>query len=411
MMALLKKININKADLILFLWLLYSYHWFEISPGSFLDSISSPILGINFLIALKYIARMRKMKGLPIYFKGSNTLLIIFCIYGIIPIIFGGSVYHEHGDLSPASYMVGVLRSFLPVYAFFYLSRLGLITENKVKCWLFVFFVAYLYFFVTFSIHKMENTMKDGITNNLGYLFVSLIPFVYLFRGKLFIQYVIATVLLTFSILSMKRGAILIAAILYFIFVLKQFGLASKRMKIVVVIVFVCILIIGTTYLMDFYETNVLFQQRIESTLEGNTSNRDVISEKLLAYYVNDANFFQQLFGSGADATLWIYGLFAHNDWLEILCDQGLLGLTIYVIYWIRFKKQCDVFSHKSENYLILISVLVSTLLRGFFSMSYSVLPVSTSLLIGYCIAQTANYKHNILRNGIYKQIDENFTR
>ena len=32
---------------------------------------------------------------------------------------------------------------------------------------------------------------------------------------------------------------------------------------------------------------------------------------------------------------------FAHNDWLEILTNQGLVGVVIYGFYWVCFMLTC----------------------------------------------------------------------
>ena len=81
------------------------------------------------------------------------------------------------------------------------------------------------------------------------------------------------------------------------------------------------------------------FQKRIENTLDGNSSGRDVLYNSLANYFWNETTSMQFVFGSGANATLQVVGDYAHNDWLEIAVNQGVLGLLVYVFYWMLFCK------------------------------------------------------------------------
>ena len=233
----------------------------------------------------------------------------------------------------------------------------------------------------------MLDSNRDGFTNNLGYLFVSLIPFIYFFNKKIF-QIGLLLFLMAFVIFSMKRGAILVGILATFLYIFWTFKNTKGYQWCFAIILFVIIGFVAAHYLEAFYADNAYFQMRVDSTLEGDSSSRDQISSSLLNWYVYKANIFQQLFGAGADATLSIYGIFAHNDWLEILIDQGVVGVILYLWYWSVFYKNNKRFSKGTPEYMILTTVLVSCFSRCFFSMSYNVIPVSTSLLMGYCLAQ-----------------------
>ena len=71
--------------------------------------------------------------------------------------------------------------------------------------------------------------------------------------------------------------------------------------------------------------------------MEGDISGRDNIAKLIIDYHGTQANVFQIVFGSGSDGTLRLIGAYAHNDWLEILFNQGIVGIIMYVIYWISF--------------------------------------------------------------------------
>ena len=133
------------------------------------------------------------------------------------------------------------------------------------------------------------------------------------------------------------------------------------------------------------FDTNAYFGYRIEQTLEGSSSGRDELVDRLLVIYTDNFDFSQQLFGAGANATVKYISKYAHNDWVEILINQGLLGILIYIIYWVSLikswrKLRFPRLLHDAFGILILI-----LLLKTLFSMSYSDVGLYGSLLMGYC--------------------------
>lgn len=322
------------------------------------------------------------------YFQYLIFFILYFGVYGLFAIISGSHVYQEHGSLSSGSFIIGVLRSFLPIFASYYFTKKGMLNEKIMKFLFFIFFLLFFYMFTTFSVLKMAESNRDGFTNNLGYLFVSLIPFIYLFKDKLLYQFSFLIVLFGLAVFSMKRGAILIAFLLTLFFIYKEMSSLSKNKKILLFFLTFIGVIISFRYLSDFYADNVYFQSRVEDTLAGDSSNRDIIANQLWNCF-NNGSMFNQLIGYGADATLEFTGMFAHNDWLEVLINQGYLGIILYLVYWKKFYNMVKRHPPKSLEYEILVSILIATFFRCFFSMSYSVIPISTSLLLGYAIAQS----------------------
>jgi O-antigen ligase len=69
---------------------------------------------------------------------------------------------------------------------------------------------------------------------------------------------------------------------------------------------------------------------RIAKTLEGDTSNRDIIYAAAYNTWLNAENIHNTIFGFGTDGTTHLIGIRAHNDWLEILIDFGILGIFFY---------------------------------------------------------------------------------
>lgn len=100
--------------------------------------------------------------------------------------------------------------------------------------------------------------------------------------------------------------------------------------------------------------------------------------------------------GAGATETVNIVGNFAHNDWLELLINQGLLGVLLYVVYWIAFFRNWKLLRHDKELYAMMGCALLSCLIPSFFSMSYANMNMITTLVIGFCLANVRKMPQKI---------------
>ena len=130
------------------------------------------------------------------------------------------------------------------------------------------------------------------------------------------------------------------------------------------------------------------FQKRLEDSFEGNSSGRDKIYSAMLSFFWNETTPLQFLFGSGANATLRVARVYAHNDWLEIAVNQGLLGLMIYMIYFLIFFKTVLSKRNNSSAKLALQLVFIICFMKTLFSMSYNDMNIGTTFVLGYCLAQ-----------------------
>ena len=230
------------------------------------------------------------------------------------------------------------------------------------------------------------------LVNNSGYMFMSLIPLLF-FIKNIKLKWLYLIIIYAFCLLSMKRGAMLIGTLGVGYVVYKEISLASRKIKIrLFYSVSILIIIIGIGFA-KLYNDNEFFRYRIEATMEGNTSRRDVIYEEIYAYFLNKETIVEQLIGKGADATLTIGENYAHNDWLEILIDNGLLGILIFISYWIGFYRQVKRFK-KSHYRAAFFLIFVMGLLKTFFSMYYTSIATPMAFATGLCLCQL-NIKRN----------------
>ena len=99
------------------------------------------------------------------------------------------------------------------------------------------------------------------------------------------------------------------------------------------------------------------------------TSSRSVFWAKDI-YAWKQQSFLNKIFGCGLDFTNRIAGIWAHNDFIELICSVGIIGLVLYLI---SFYKMFRKYMTKKTMPLIVISmVIIAWLFNAFFNMHYT---------------------------------------
>ena len=140
------------------------------------------------------------------------------------------------------------------------------------------------------------------------------------------------------------------------------------------------------------FNNNEYLIYRFNQVLEGNSSNRDIIYSNLWEHFIREDNFLKFVFGNGANATLAIGTNYAHNDWLEIAINNGILGLIVYLAFYMTLLNEVLKIRNRSplSSNVILMSFII-LLMTSFFSMSYSSVGLSIAIAIGYVLANHSN--------------------
>lgn len=358
--------------------------------------ISQLILLSTMLMGLYFTFKTFFIKGKPIYFNGLNLLFFTLVIYGVFLLI---SDHHYviqaklfDNEVSKSSYLKSIFLSFPNIYTFYYFSRKGFLTDDHLRKWILAFFGIAIFRFFDNQITAIQADLINGndveeITNNMGYLFVSLIPSIALFKRNVRLQYCLLIICMAFIVFSMKRGAIIVGVVsmLYFLYFNLKYNNQVQKGKVI----FLSFLIIIAAYFLTNYmmETSDYFLSRIEATKEGNSSGRNKIYEYFWNHFKNETNIFNFLFGNGANATLGIYINYAHNDWLELAINQGLFGIIVYMIYWLFFLLTIKSIKHNQTAKLVLTLIFISYFIETLFSMSYTEYSMVPSTVFGYYLA------------------------
>jgi hypothetical protein len=281
---------------------------------------------------------------LPIYFKALLGLVFFLSIYGLALVLVGDDVFWMHTGQYVRKYLyllwlIPAMLSVIPVYVF---TCRGVLDEKKMKILFFVFFVISIYAFYGGLEQEMQHAAlmhldqeEFAVTN--VYSFLSLLPLVVLFKERRILQFILLGIMLVYFVISAKRGAMILGGITAVLLVFSMFRNETLWKKFC--IVFFSIFFIGCIYVFFLHqmESSFFFASKMERTLHGYASGRDEYARTILDYFNNHISLRQFLFGIGAQGTLSVNISFAHNDWLAILLEQGLIGVIVYSFYWICF--------------------------------------------------------------------------
>jgi hypothetical protein len=208
-------------------------------------------------------------------------------------------------------------------------------------------------------------------TNNAAYYFVSYLPFLPIVLKEYKKLGIISIfVVVGFLIAGAKRGAILCAAVAAVVAV--YFLIVNKKMKFKLILGGMIVCIPLFFFIEKEYSENDYLQKRVESTKENNMSGRDVAYAMLWGHWVSDQNLSTQLFGNGSAQSVAVWGNYAHNDWLELLIDNGLVGCLVYLAIFISLFRQIHRTKIGFIYQLTLYLCVLMWLMKTVYSMGYT---------------------------------------
>lgn len=328
-----------------------------VERGMFFESIVPLPVAKALFVAVSLITIILN----PISLK---TILSKFLFAFIILI----SIWFLLSDYIWLTYYTNTITALIAFFPFYNYSRKGLISEKQ-----FLVFLLILFVIITISyrnvFHQSSLINKtDFFTINYGYFFATILPLVFLLRKK-WLQYILIIICIIGAVDSTKRGAIIITLFsgIYFFYNAFKSNLNKKNF-------YYLFLIIIALYLAYSYVYKIMLQSegfllRYARTLEGDSSGRDEIMNRCVDYLSHEGDW-RLLIGNGFFSTISIIGIEAHNDWLEIVIDYGIIGLVIYVglivsLYNVARK------SKNSQSRFVLLFILLTWIMKSIFSMQY----------------------------------------
>lgn len=299
--------------------------------------------------------------------RWSSLEIVLLFFLGLNLVYFGIAA---SGIYAPSvSAMGSIAMALMSLSAFAYLSAQGQCSDKVITVSFVGLLVASIgYFYYMRDNVRLEYVLDEdeGITNNASVAFLALLPWLFLIR-KRWVSLLGFFVCLFFIVLGAKRGNILAAvipSILFVVYMMRSMQGGGRKLLCILAV----ITVIGSG-VWTFLQEDEYLQQRIEDTMEGNSSGRDTIYREALEcwYYAGETQFW---IGHGFLSTIPEIGKMAHNDWLEILVDYGVLG---FVIYALLFYQLIKVIKRESDaRYrMVMLSCLSIWILKSLYSMAY----------------------------------------
>ena len=89
----------------------------------------------------------------------------------------------------------------------------------------------------------------------------------------------------------------------------------------------------------------------------------------------------------GAEGTIKVTYNYAHNDWLELLTNQGIIGVIFFAYYWLGVYYTCKSKRLSKESRFALKYIFLILFLMTLFSMSINAMTIYSSSMLGYALA------------------------
>lgn len=240
---------------------------------------------------------------------------------------------------------------------------------------------------------------RSGATINVAYQFIGALPLLaLLFRKYKFTTLALLCVYVIFIVLGAKRGAIvcLIVAVFYsFYWFVKSFKVTPRK---IVAGLFILMALLGLG--IHQYSTNDYLQDRMDTMERKGIGGREIGYATMTNNWIKNPDITEQMFGKGTAQTVTVWGNYGHNDWLELLIDNGVLGVTIYALLFLSFMVYTRRISRVDPYYYLAASLcLLTWFCKTCFSMGYSELYSCLSMsVLGYCVERTClRYKQPVV--------------
>ena len=300
----------------------------------------------------------------------------------------------------------------------------------EISLWIFSFIISYIsskkygytiipyyilslmLFFIAISfinVYQIQLIMRNTTINSVYYLIV-LLPCVFVLRQN-YLKFIGVMIILSSVIVSLKRTGLLAVLFALFFYFISLFIIQSDRKKSILnnigifsILIFIISVSMVYDYLTDSY--NIDWKTRIESAEKDGGNGREFIWMTTIKMQFESGPF-EWIIGHGYNSVFLNSPVekSAHNDFLEVLYDYGIIGFTLYlsfifmlIIYAVRLK------NIKSEITAPFISSIILFLVMSFSShlLIYPTYFIFLTIFWGITIGQYESNKHNyIFLNGV----------
>lgn len=264
------------------------------------------------------------------------------------------------------------------------------ISKDILKLFFFIFLLSLLFRFII-SKDSIQDKLYGNMTLNMGYDFVTLLPYLFLFKKK-WIPILVSPIIILVVLACIKRGAIIITVIFFLYYIYEYFIKTEKKHRIRNVLLSLVILTLLAYLAWNYYWLDEQLQRRMQSLMQGDINGRDRIYSLIYENWLSNG-LIQFIFGNGFCSSYKIAGNYAHNDWLELLAMSGIIGPIIYLRFFIKEYKFASGILFTNDR-LCIIAIIIIWFCKSLFSMSYcSFSTMTLSLIFGYLVGNNLLHK------------------
>ena len=228
---------------------------------------------------------------------------------------------------------------------------------------------------------------KDYTMTNVYYI-LCFLPFIIDIDSK-WIKRILTVLIFSCVLLSFKRSAIVVSAVVIFTMILLFFENEKRRKTALMLVVVFTIAIVTIPILFERTNIQSIYSMWLERFNDSNTRGTILLDVWNMQ---TESSFFELIFGHGYNAVMNDigYGLSAHNDYLEILYDYGLIAFSLFITFIVSMIKYCNRLKRYNCKYYngMIISLeifIVASIPSHMYT--YSTYFIILSLYWGYCMA------------------------
>lgn len=357
------------------------------------------------LIFLEYANSLLRYFGIIDMSTGVGIRKVIFIIIFFIAMLLIANDYYKKGTISFSK----IMTSMLFMYAYFigrYVVNLYEINvtdisnmimpvvvggiawktgfnkdEKKMDSFLLFYFLTLFLFYLT-NVYKGAFQYTSVGLNSIYYI-ILVFPMVYLVKNRI-LKYGLIACILVLGIISLKATAI---ALVFGVMIVKYCVDKKKFMvRVVALPIVACLFFFILFYVAEMCFSIDIFDYYVrQNSLDGGNGRLDIWRNILNLF--NEGTVLTKLFGNGYDAVAKVFESSAHNEFIEVLFDFGILGLILFVYNFIKlFKIGLEMFrmSYRYVNIyvMLLFEMLVMFLLSNMIFVASYVLIVVFFLIV-----------------------------
>ncbi len=287
--------------------------------------ISKTCLLLILLISGAYFVKTLLIKNKNNQFYNAWTMLLLLNSIGFITTA-------DYLNSAHITMFKNILICSLSFYAFYYLTRIDVLKASDLVRFFLLMLPIFVFQFFLIESRTILESNTEKIVNNNAFLFVNLLPFVFLIKKKKIIATGLMLLIVAFIIKGASRGAFISGVIGMLIFAYDQLRIKEKHNRVMGYLIATVAIVALSIFAYRSYISNEFLLSRMIAMTEGDSSSRTIIYATIFNSWYTSESIWNIIFGYGFFGSLKLtHGAAAHNDWFELLSNFGLVGVSVYL--------------------------------------------------------------------------------